>query len=232
MSTLSIVAIVAKKKAFEMFRKQEHFRPDNVYLVESGLYMMSWDWVDWTDFGQEAAQMKEMERVMSTLDKNPEDGCGYKSVVVNEYGGEASRGNLDYEIQFALKLDVPHGAFLLDKSDLDKDINTKIYYLYRDACNFKMSNEVIVSGVFTEAEKQEIVNECCNDCEYFIPSQVGLPENRPDDFPTEDDHCWFELDVNGFTETTELPTVGITAKELLESFRSAKDNWNDTGIFW
>lgn len=232
MSTLSIVAIVAEKRAFEMFRRQEHFKPDKVYLVEPGLYMMSWNWVDWTDFGQEAAQMKEMERVMSTLDKNSEDGCGYKSVVVNEYGGEASRGNLDYEIQFTLKLDIPHGAFPLDKDNLDKNINTKIHYQYRDGCNYKTQNEVIISGVLTEDEKREIVEECCNDCEYFIPSQVGLPENRPDDFPTEDDHCWFELKTEGLTETTEAPTVEITAKELLERFRSAKGNWNDTGIFW
>lgn len=54
-------------------------------------------------------------------------------------------------------------------------MNTCISYLYRDACNYKIHNEVIINGVLTSAQIDSIM-DCLLDGEYFIPSQVGLPE--------------------------------------------------------
>lgn len=95
--------------------------------------------------------------------------------------------------------------------------NTKINYLYRDANNYKQHNEVVVKGQFTP-EMQDIIKNALECGEFFIPSQVGLPEKRFDDY-TDADHCYFELDVdNDFVETDEEPTVELTAEELTNAF--------------
>lgn len=107
----------------------------------------------------------------------------------------------------------------------EEDMNTQLMYLYRDAGNYKQLNQHIISGTLAEKEIIEIIS--CTENGNFIPSQVGLPEER---FETwgEDDHVWFELDSFGFTETqedadTELPT----AHELLDAFRKAKGRWDE-----
>lgn len=102
--------------------------------------------------------------------------------------------------------------------------NTKITYLYRDASNYKMTTEVILKGEITEEGKQTILDNL-EDGEYFIPRQVGLPENRFEEL-TEDDHCYFELDENSF-EITDLPaTEDMTVKELVEKFRETEGCWD------
>ena len=53
-------------------------------------------------------------------------------------------------------------------------MNTKIEYLYRDASNYKKTNQVIVSDTFDEAQKESI-QDCLFEGEYFIPRQVGFP---------------------------------------------------------
>ena len=108
-------------------------------------------------------------------------------------------------------------------------MNTQIRYLYRDASNYKVENECVVTGTFTPEQIAQIM-DCCDLGEYFIPTQVGLPEQRFDRYDPEDDHCWFELSEDGFEETAKPATVGISAKQLVESFAAAKEHWNDTAI--
>ena len=103
-------------------------------------------------------------------------------------------------------------------------LNTKITYLYRDASNYKVWNEAVIKGKLTD-EQQKTILECLIDGEYFIPSQVGLPEEK---FASkyEDDPVWFELS-EGFAE----PSIGkatedLTADELVQNFLKAKGNWN------
>ena len=55
--------------------------------------------------------------------------------------------------------------------------NTRITYLYRDADNYKTLNEVVIQGTFTDEEIDEMM-AVCDQGEYFIPRQVGLPEER------------------------------------------------------
>ena len=69
-------------------------------------------------------------------------------------------------------------------------MNTQIRYLYRDASNYKVENECVVTGTFTQEQIAQIM-DCCDLGEYFIPSQVGLPEQRFDRYDPEEDHCWF-----------------------------------------
>ena len=53
---------------------------------------------------------------------------------------------------------------------------TRINYLYRDADNYKKYNSVVVPGVFTEDEKQRIIDSL--DGVYFVPDAVGFPEDK------------------------------------------------------
>lgn len=102
-------------------------------------------------------------------------------------------------------------------------MNTKILYLYRDASNYKVTNEVNIVGCISEQQIDSIIS-CLESGIFFIPKQVGLPEIRFGGW-TEDDHCWFELYECGFERTEEDPDIYITSEELTERFMKAKGNW-------
>lgn len=104
-------------------------------------------------------------------------------------------------------------------------MNTEITYLYRDASNYKQLTTVVVVGEITPAQVDEIV-ACLFEGEYFVPSLVGLPENRFESW-TEDDHPWFELCKEDFASTERPATIELTADQLVEKFRAAKERWND-----
>ena len=70
-------------------------------------------------------------------------------------------------------------------------MNTKIYYLYRDASNYKVLNHCVVKGLLTEEQKDIILSSLYEE-EYFIPHKVGMPEKRFDKWDDELDHIWFE----------------------------------------
>lgn len=104
-------------------------------------------------------------------------------------------------------------------------VNTKISYLYRDAGNYKMPNEAVVAGTVSECQISIII-DCLDEGLYFIPGQVGLPEERFGRW-TRDDHCWFELQRCGFEATGEAPTVNMTVGGLVGKFLEAKGNWRE-----
>lgn len=105
-------------------------------------------------------------------------------------------------------------------------MNTKIKYLYRDADNYKVYNVCVISGTLTQ-EQRQIIRDCLDMGEFFIPSAVGLPENRFPDI-TEADHCWFETCEDPFEDTVAEPTVGTTADELVAAFQRCKNNWPES----
>ena len=107
--------------------------------------------------------------------------------------------------------------------------NTKISYLYRDACNYKQLNEVVVEGAITQEQIGSIMG-CLDGGEYFIPSQVGLPEMRFGEITT-DDHCWFELSRDGFAHTDEEAYIEMSVQELVEAFLAALGKWDDSEMF-
>ena len=108
-------------------------------------------------------------------------------------------------------------------NEAEEKRNTRIEYLYRDASNYKCFKEFVVQGTFTIDEIFEILR-CLDRGEYFIPSQVGMDGSIDWEWSDQDDHPWFELSPFSFHETDEMP-CGMTAEELLESFRKAKGNW-------
>ena len=156
--------------------------------------------------------------------------------------------NIDYEAVGQIFLDAHDGVacsrgYVVQNKNLPqavlKDLhiepqqeahmNTQIRYLYRDASNYKVENECVVAGTFTQEQIAQIL-DCCDLGEYFIPTQVGLPEQRFDRYDPEEDHCWFELSEDGFEETAKPATVGISAEQLVENFAAAKEHWNDTAF--
>lgn len=99
-------------------------------------------------------------------------------------------------------------------------MNTKIEYLYRDACNYKARQEVILKGMITPDDVQKISGalEPEGDYGYFIPEQVGLPLVRPWAVSM-DDHCFCELYPEiAFSFTEEAPTDDRTIHELAQDF--------------
>lgn len=104
--------------------------------------------------------------------------------------------------------------------------NTKILYLYRDADNYKMMNECVIEGLLSKEQLHTIL-DCLENGEYFIPSQVCLPEKRFGEI-TESDHCWFELNAYSFLTTPDAPTVKLNVETLVQMFCDRKNRWDDT----
>ena len=73
--------------------------------------------------------------------------------------------------------------------------------------NYKVWNTCVVCGEITEQQKETIINSL-DGGEYFIPSKVGLPEKRFENYDAEVDHDWFELQKDGFDDTRSAPDRG------------------------
>lgn len=108
-------------------------------------------------------------------------------------------------------------------------MNTKIYYLYRDASNYKVQNEIVVEGEYDKEDVEAILG-CCEDGEYFVPENVGWPLERFSEV-TEDDHCFAELDDDSF-ELVDDPATDVligtewrpmTIGEVVACFEAAAD---------
>lgn len=100
-------------------------------------------------------------------------------------------------------------------------LNTAIHYLYRDASNYKVHTEVVLKGEIT-AEQIKEVCDCLHDGCYFVPSAVGLPENRFEDW-TEDDGPFFELYDSDFSLTERPATESMTISQMVEQFKIGKN---------
>lgn len=96
-------------------------------------------------------------------------------------------------------------------------MNTRIDYLYRDAGNWKTSGFDVLAGALTP-EQTTALRRACDGGEYFIASQVGLPDLQPrgaatdSTFPTDEDHVWPELAT--IQATDEPATLDLTAHDF------------------
>ncbi|WP_321394196.1 hypothetical protein [Emcibacter sp.] len=104
-------------------------------------------------------------------------------------------------------------------------MNTKFSYLYRDAANYKNFHDVIMTGIVELDQLEPFLHEG----QFFIPSEVGLPDLQ--DTPlTYDDHIWHE--ISAVTPTEEKPTVNTQADIFLNHFASvSKNNWNEDSVY-
>ena len=103
--------------------------------------------------------------------------------------------------------------------------NSKIYYLYRDASNYKYFNEIIIYG----ALRLEDLKPFFHDHQFFVPSEVGLLDLQPEIF-TIDDHIWHEL--YSIEPTNVKPSIDMTANEFIKLFESLHaQEWNEFEVF-
>lgn len=108
--------------------------------------------------------------------------------------------------------------------------NTIMFYLYRDAGNYKTENRVVLKGSISAEQKRTIL-DARSEGLYFIPMQVGLPEERDYEPNPQEDHVWFELDNCAFELTTKAPTVSLSVSELASNFEKAAGAWDETKAY-
>lgn len=103
-------------------------------------------------------------------------------------------------------------------------MNTRMSYLYRDASNYKYSEDVVVAGKLQFSDLQPYLGNLDEDG--FCPEDVALPHpgKHAKGFPGDDDHCWCELSEDDFEPTKDDPAM--TAQELIARFeRAHADEW-------
>jgi hypothetical protein len=107
-------------------------------------------------------------------------------------------------------------------------VNTRIDYMYRDGANWQSYGHAVLAGELSDADRA-LIRENLDSGEYFIPSQVGLPDLQYKDatyYHPDYDHVWHELNVDeDFEPTNAPPTVQFTAHEFAERFRDIV--WDD-----
>ncbi len=102
-------------------------------------------------------------------------------------------------------------------------MNTQISYLYRDASNYKQHMMVVLSGVVSDEDKQ-LIKAKLDSGEFFIPSQVDLPDLQGmmiNGIDEDEDHVWHEL--LGIKTTESKPTYELTSAELVSRFSAVKE---------
>lgn len=108
-------------------------------------------------------------------------------------------------------------------------MNTKIDYLYRDAGNYKLWNQCIISGELTKEQQNQIMDSL-HEGEFFIPRKIPLPEKRFDKWD-DTDHIWFELNEDSFSFTEEEPTVALSSDDLVKGFLKNKGRWEEDLVY-
>jgi hypothetical protein len=104
-------------------------------------------------------------------------------------------------------------------------MNTRFSYLYRDACNYKKFNDVVLSGIIKENQIEPFLKDKL----FFVPSEVGLPDLQDDVFSV-DDHIWHEFEKIELTE--EPANIELKASLLIRKFqKSFRDNWDEYSVF-
>ncbi len=105
-------------------------------------------------------------------------------------------------------------------------------YLYRDASNYKSWGSVLLTGVATPLEIQDLTR-CLEDSSFFVAEQVRVPALYVALYAlsggqTEDDHAFHEfvaLRAATQKEVAAFPVWGAV-EDLLRAFRSVEGAWH------
>ncbi len=93
-------------------------------------------------------------------------------------------------------------------------LNTKIHYIYRDAANYKLSCDEVVSGSVDEEKLDRLLDEYPMDD--FYPANIGF---KAPTFVTEGHKPYLDdpdsHEIVDFEPTTESPTVDMTIEEFI-----------------
>lgn len=102
-------------------------------------------------------------------------------------------------------------------------INTRLFYIYRDADNYKKPHDAVFAGRMTDDEKKRIIASL-DAGEYFFPGPLGLSDERFGS-EAEADHPFFEFCY--FEETPDKPTTNISIAEIVKRFENNAHLWKD-----
>lgn len=111
-----------------------------------------------------------------------------------------------------------------DSLFIDSLDNTEVNYLYRDAANYKLYTSVIIPGVLSN-EQERVIRGCLFDGEWFLPAQVGLPDDNKF-LGSEDDHPFFEwIGIKRVQKRVTHGLEDLTPDILVKKFLDAQKNW-------
>lgn len=114
---------------------------------------------------------------------------------------------------------------------MDNEKNTLVCYRYTDASNYHARNEAIICGILT-SEQKRVILDCLDPDGLFVPGAVGLDVELPWEFDPQDDHPFWSLDEDSFEETSQRPTVNISADAFVRAFVENKDRWEELGVVY
>jgi hypothetical protein len=113
---------------------------------------------------------------------------------------------------------------------MEKEKNTVLQYMYRDADNYKTnSKRFVFEGQLSKSQIAQIVEKYGEGCDGgFIPSQIGLMDLQSqlqgyDSVNYDVDHCWHE--VIELATTSEPVNQIMTADGFFKRILGA--NWNE-----
>lgn len=113
---------------------------------------------------------------------------------------------------------------------------TVIPYLYRDADNNKQESALIADGKITRQQVEAMQALLWQD-DSFLPCQLGLGHlgSTLDDFPSEQDHPWHEIDLDAVeTGEGEAPVngvhVGNVSAFVNEFVAQGRRGWTDLDL--
>lgn len=111
--------------------------------------------------------------------------------------------------------------------------NTKFSYMYRDANNGELLNDVVLVGRLLQADIQKIFDPAY-DSKFFIASDVGLLnlQTRLNEGWTAADHPWHEICEIAYVD--ELPTAGknqnpMAVSEFVAKWPTTAEEWDSVG---
>ncbi|WP_185974306.1 hypothetical protein [Litoribacter populi] len=80
--------------------------------------------------------------------------------------------------------------------------NIRFYYLYRDAANYKQFGSVVISNPedLTLEELDLFLKENLIQEEFFVPSNLGLPNLQTSPYNPDLDHEWHQYEQLKWTE--------------------------------
>jgi len=107
-------------------------------------------------------------------------------------------------------------------------MNSRFEYLYRDASNFKKWGEVVFAGGASELLAERL-RKALHDGEWFIASQVRIPELFLDGYPLiQDDHCWHEFHALEAVDTAPDDVENRTITEFVAKVeRASAEGWKE-----
>lgn len=106
-------------------------------------------------------------------------------------------------------------------------VNTELYYMYRDADNYKQYECVVLRGVLCESDVQKIFSSLDEDGG-FVPSAVGLDDlqdRNVNGWQNNVDHPFHEILT--LKSTRRKPTTDMTVLDFLNRFVTC--DWSKAG---